>query len=144
MEFLKKTRLYSILTGTCPVCHKHSMYEHKNPFNFAKTLKLKERCEHCMLRYNLEPSFFFGAMYVSYGLGVAIAIAVFIITFFLFSFGKWGIMISISATLVALMPFIQRLSRNIWINLFIGYNDKKANNTAEQNRLEEEPRVTKK
>lgn len=136
MKFLQETRLYSILTGTCPVCHKDHMYEHPNPYNFSKTLSVKDRCDHCFFRFRLEPSFFYGAMYVSYALGVAIAVPTFIIYYLLFGLNKFSVLITISVVLLLLMPIIQRLSRNIWLNLFIGYNPKKASNTREQNKEE--------
>lgn len=145
MNFLKGTRLYSSLTGTCPVCQKTYMYEYKNAYRLSKTLKLKERCTHCFLKFSMEPSFFFGAMYVSYALGVAIAIAIFIITFFFLGIkDKFYLMLAISLTLTILMPIILRLSRNIWLNIFIGYNPRKANNTSQQNALEQPPMMTKK
>jgi hypothetical protein len=45
---------------------------------------MKENCSHCGLRYQIEPSFFYGAMYVSYGLNVALGIAAFIVSFIFF------------------------------------------------------------
>ncbi|HLS12461.1 MAG TPA: DUF983 domain-containing protein [Flavobacteriaceae bacterium] len=138
MKILQGTRLYSILTGTCPVCHKDHMYEHPNAYKFSKTLSVKERCDHCFFRFRLEPSFFYGAMYVSYALGVAIAVPTFIIYYLLFGLNKLNVLITITVVLLILMPIIQRLSRNIWLNLFIGYNPKKASNTREEN-LKESP-----
>lgn len=135
MKILQGTRLYSILTGTCPVCHKDTMYEHPNAYKFSKTLSVKERCEHCFFRFRLEPSFFYGAMYISYSLGVPIAFATFVITYFLFGLEKLQIILAITVVLLVLMPIIQRLSRNIWLNLFVGHDPKKASNTREENQL---------
>lgn len=140
MKILQGTRLYSSLTGTCPVCQKDHMYEYPNAYKLSKTLVVKENCDHCFFRFRLEPSFFFGAMYVSYGIGVALAIATFVITHFLLGLDKLYIMIAITVVLFALMPIIQRLSRNIWLNLFVGYDAKKASNTREQNKKELPPR----
>lgn len=145
MKYLKGTRLYSSLTGTCPVCQKTYMYEEHNAYKLSKTLLLKERCDHCFLKFNMEPSFFFGAMYVSYSLGVALAVATFIIVFFFLGIkDKLYILLSITGVLIVLMPIIQRLSRNIWLNIFIGYDRRKANNTREENLMENPPMMTKK
>jgi hypothetical protein len=38
---------------------------------------MHEKCSHCGLIYQIEPSFFYGAMYVSYGLNVATGIVAF-------------------------------------------------------------------
>jgi hypothetical protein len=40
---------------------------------------MHDNCSHCGLKYQIEPSFFYGA--VSYGLNVAVGIAAFIISF---------------------------------------------------------------
>jgi hypothetical protein len=47
------------------------MYLDKNPLHLNKILKMHDNC-HCGLKYQIEPSFFYGAMYVSYGLNVAV------------------------------------------------------------------------
>ena len=125
LQMLKKgSKLYSILTGTCPKCQNESMYLYKNSFHFNKILKMHENCNYCGLKYQIEPSFFYGAMYVSYGLNVAIGIAVFIISFVLFGFGLKVAFIAIIASLIVLFPFVLRLSRNIYINIFVSYDPK--------------------
>ncbi len=117
----KGSKLNSILTGTCPRCQNESMYVKKNPFNLTTVLKMYEACSHCGLKYQLEPSFFYGAMYVSYGINVAIGIATFIITFVVLHFNIKNSFISIIVVLVVFYPLILRLSRNIYINMFVSY-----------------------
>lgn len=126
MPLFKGTKLYSIFTGTCPVCHEGNMYLKKNPYRLSETLKMHENCTHCGTKFKIEPSFFYGAMYVSYGLGVAFAIATFIIAYFFIGLNRFQTFIAITLTLVALLPIILRLSRNIWINLFFKYDPEKA------------------
>ena len=71
LQMLKKgSKLNSILTGSCPKCQNESMYLDKNMLHLTKILKMNENCSHCGLKYQIEPSFFYGAMYVSYGLNV--------------------------------------------------------------------------
>jgi uncharacterized protein (DUF983 family) len=123
---LKGSKLYSIFTGTCPVCQSESMYESSNPYNLSKATSMNERCSNCGTKYKIEPSFFYGAMYVSYGLGVAIAVATFIISFYFLSLEKLTSFFVILGTLVVLMPINLRLSRNIWINFFMSYDKEKA------------------
>ncbi len=115
-------KLYSILYGTCPKCHQESMYINKNPFVITDTLKIHESCSHCHTKYRLEPSFFYGSMYVSYGVGIAFAVAAFIISYLFIGTSLKTAFIAIIITLVVFMPIIMRLSRNIWINLFMSYD----------------------
>ncbi|WP_127845190.1 DUF983 domain-containing protein [Psychroflexus aestuariivivens] len=119
---LKGSKLYSILTGTCPVCHEGKMYKESNPYKLGKIYDMHERCSVCNTKYKIEPSFFYGAMYVSYGLGVAFSVATFIISYFFIGLDVITSFIAIIIVLLALMPIIMRLSRNIWINMFINYD----------------------
>lgn len=117
----KGSKLYSILTGTCPRCHQESMYQDKNPWNLSKIFDMHEECSHCGLHYQIEPSFFYGAMYVSYGLGVAFSVATFIISYVFCNSSLETAFIAIVVSLIILMPFQMRLARNLWINFFIKY-----------------------
>ncbi len=123
---MKGSKIYSILSSTCPVCHTGKMYKKRNPYLLSETLKMHERCPHCDTKFKIEPSFFYGAMYVSYALGVAIAIAAFIITYLFIGLDRLNTFFVIVATMVVLLPVILRISRNIWINFFFKYNRKKA------------------
>lgn len=117
----KGNKLYSILTGSCPKCHEESMYTNKNPYAITQLFNMHERCSNCGTKYKIEPSFFYGSMYVSYGVGVAFAVAAFVIAFLFLGASLVNTFIAIVLTLVVFMPVIIRLSRNIWINFFIKY-----------------------
>ncbi|KPM31993.1 Hypothetical protein I595_1641 [Croceitalea dokdonensis DOKDO 023] len=69
----------------------------------------------------MEPSFFFGAMYVSYALGTALGVGGFIVSQYVFQLSLLGSFFTIIGILVLLMPVIMRLARNIWINFFINF-----------------------
>lgn len=120
--FKKGTKLYSIFSGNCPKCHEESMYKDKNPFHLVKIYDMHEKCSHCQLKYKMEPSFFYGAMYVSYALGVALAIAAFVISYIFLGTSLKTSFLAIIATLILFFPIMMRLSRNIWINFFISYD----------------------
>jgi len=120
----KGSKLNSILTGSCPKCQKESMYSDKNPLHLIKVLKMNDHCSHCGLKYQIEPSFFYGAMYVSYGLNVAVGIAAFIVSFVFFGVTIEQSFLAIVISLIVLFPFVLRLSRNLYINMFISYDPK--------------------
>jgi len=122
MILKKGNKLYSILTGKCPKCHHELMYKNSNAYQLSQTLEMHERCGHCNTKYKIEPSFFYGSMYVSYGVGIGFSVAAFLLTFILFETSLVTSFIAIVATLIGFMPIIMRLSRNIWINLFMGYD----------------------
>lgn len=87
-------------------------------------------CSHCQERFEPEPGFYFGAAYVSYGLTVALWVAWFValITFEYIGFFTWtfaedafAFLVGGSLLLVALLPLLYRVSRAIWINMFVKY-----------------------
>ncbi|WP_299111401.1 DUF983 domain-containing protein [uncultured Winogradskyella sp.] len=122
----KGMKLYSILFGACPKCHQESMYTVKNPYVLSDTLKINDNCSHCNTKYRMEPSFFYGSMYVSYAVGIAFAVAAFIISYVILKSSLTVAFIAIILTLIGFMPVIMRLSRNIWINLFMSYDKEMA------------------
>ena len=124
---LKGTKVYSIFTGACPKCHQESMYKTKNPYVLSDVLKINDKCSHCNTRYRLEPSFFYGSMYVSYGVGIAFAVAAFVISYLFLETSLLTAFISIVVTMIVFGPIIMRLSRNIWINLFMSYDKNLSN-----------------
>ncbi len=83
---------------------------------------MHEKCSHCGLQYQIEPSFFYGAMYVSYALTVAIGVAAFILAKVIIGMNLLNSFVAIIVALIALMPITARLSRNIYINIFVHYD----------------------
>jgi uncharacterized protein (DUF983 family) len=119
----KGSKLNSILTGSCPKCQNESMYKEKNMFKLTKILSMNEYCSHCGLKYQIEPSFFYGAMYVSYALNVAVGVAAFIISYVFFNSSLKKAFIAIIISIIVAFPYVMRLSRNIYINLFVTYDE---------------------
>ena len=119
----KGSTLNSILTGSCPKCQNESMYKEKNIFKLTKILSMNDHCSHCGLKYQIEPSFFYGAMYVSYALNVALGVAAFIVSYVLCDSSLKQSFIAILLSMIVSFPFVMRLSRNIYINLFVTYDE---------------------
>lgn len=124
--FKKGSKLYGIFKGVCPKCHHESMYKNPNPYALSEALSMHERCSNCDTKYKIEPSFFYGSMYVSYGVGIAFAVAAFIISYLILKTNLKVAFGAIVITLVIFMPIIMRVSRNIWINIFMSYDKNKA------------------
>ncbi|MDN3492169.1 DUF983 domain-containing protein [Winogradskyella bathintestinalis] len=94
--------------------------------------KVKDHCPKCKLNYHIEPSFYTGSMYVSYGVGIAVAVAAYVLTLLLgFEFGPTGLLLTIIFALLITMPYIGAVSKSIWAHFFLKYNPeiaKKASN----------------
>lgn len=113
METIKK-----ILTNKCPNCSKGHIYSNKNIyFNFSAN-KMHKECSECGYKFEKEPGFFFGAMYISYALSIAESVSVFVISqlFFESAFDV-KMILWIVFTLIVLSSFNMRIARIIWIYL---------------------------
>lgn len=124
LKHLKGNKLYSIFTGTCPVCQEESMYVEPNPYKISSLFDMHSHCSNCHTKYKMEPSFFFGAMYVSYGLGVGLGIIVFLLAHYAFGLSRFDSFLAITVAILVTIPINARLSRNIWINFFLDYDEK--------------------
>lgn len=118
----KGWKINSILTGSCPRCQVENMYVEKNPYKLKTIYAMHEQCSTCHLRYEIEPSFFYGAMYVAYAVSIAFGVAIFIITNIILGLTAKTSFISLGIGILILMPITARFARNIYINMFINYD----------------------
>ncbi len=119
----KRSKLYGIFNNKCPRCHKGAFFKYKASFNVKKVTIIHKNCTHCNLKFMMEPSFFFGAMYVNYVLAVTLFIIIFIISKVLLHQTILTSFIAVIFISFLLIPFTLRLSRIIWINLFIKFDN---------------------
>ena len=121
-------KLYSILFLKCPRCHQGDFLV-TNPYNLSAFNKVRESCSKCELKYSIEPSFYYGSMYVSYAVGIAVAVAVFVLSrIFGLQLKILSLFLTIVITLVLAMPYIGAVSKSIWANIFFKYDKKIAEN----------------
>lgn len=122
----KGSKLYSILFLKCPRCHEGAFLEN-HPYNLSSMNRVRESCPKCGLKYRIEPSFYYGSMYVSYAVGVAVGVAVYVLILLSgLNLGVGGIFAAIVGALILLMPWIGAVSKSIWANFFFKYDDGKA------------------
>ena len=115
------TKLYSVLTLTCPHCHEGRFFQ-SHPYDLTKAGDLLEHCPQCGRSYEMEPGFYYGAMYVAYGLGVGICLATFLLLHWIAPLMPlYWIIIVMAAVMIFGGPYFYALSKIIWANIFIGY-----------------------
>ena len=79
----QKGPLLAALEGKCPRCRKGDMFQYPL-YKISKFHKVHDNCPHCGMQYEIEPGFFYGAMYVSYAPSVGIFLTTaFLVTMFL-------------------------------------------------------------
>ena len=125
MRFLSKgSKLYSILFNKCPKCHIGSFWATNNPFRnmFFSTKNSCKTCANCSLNYELETGFWYGSMYVSYAISVAVMLLFWTLTNFLYPrIYVFNEILIIALAILIVSPLNYHISRLIWINFFIKY-----------------------
>ncbi|MEO8589389.1 MAG: DUF983 domain-containing protein [Flavobacteriales bacterium] len=117
----KATKLYSIVHFKCPYCHEGEFFT-AHPYDLAKAGDTHERCPVCHGKYVKEPGFYYGAMYVSYAIGVAVSVTCWVAMSVLFpATALWIQVALILGALVIGAPFYYALSKIIWANFFFTY-----------------------
>ena len=119
---MKKSAIYSLLFLKCPRCRQGEFLE-SNPYKISNDNKVREHCPKCNLKDSIEPSFYYGSMYVSYAVGVAIAVAIYVLLW-LAGYGSSPLIafIAILVGLVLLFPYIGAVSKSIWAHFFFKYD----------------------
>ncbi len=127
----KPNFLWSMITMRCPRCRRGDMFKNSKPYKKLKLsyiLDMYDTCPVCSQKYDLEPGFWYGTGYVSYGLFLLFSA----ITFFLWCIFigisvddnrvLWWLLIN-SVIIVILQPWFMRLSRVVYLNIFVKYNE---------------------
>lgn len=121
----KPAYILSLLQLKCPRCRRGDMFVNKHSYsrNFRE---MHDTCPVCGQPMEIEEGFYYGTGYVSYALAVAVSVA---------SFAVWYVIIGMSlhdnrffwwmgfnaVLLIALQPYLMRLSRTIWLSFFVRY-----------------------
>ncbi len=126
----KPNTLWSVFSMKCPRCRRGPMFKNNNTYKSLKlshTFDMYDECPHCLQKYELETGFWYGTGYVSYALTVALSVATFI---------AWWVIIGVSINdnrifywlgfnillIVLLQPWLMRLSRVVYLYLFVKYD----------------------
>lgn len=102
-----------IFNAKCPSCHKGDVFA-QSSFSLIRMPKMHQNCAQCGHKFEKEPGYFFGAMYVSYGLVLA-ELAISFLLFWLLSIPEDYLFLVLFLPIILLWPLNFRLSRMIWM-----------------------------
>ena len=121
----RTSSIKAVIEARCPRCRKGKIF--RGPMYGLSLQKTNEICSYCGFRFEIEPGYFYAAMYVSYAMNVAQIIAVGIATFVLSggSESPWLYIGIITAAVIAFAPLNYRYSRVIllhWLSPKVKYD----------------------
>ena len=121
----------AILKAKCPQCQSGKMFK-KSALKLNGFTEMFDTCSICGLTYEVEPGFFWGAMYVSYGIttGMMLVIGVLVYTISNHEARFWGYIIPIFLAMFLSIPFTYRYSRVLMLYYFspVSFNKDLVNN----------------
>ena len=113
--------LYSIAAVKCPRCREGNMFPEGTLYS-TKFADMHENCPCCGQSFEPEPGYYYGAMYVSFAINVAVFLGSLVILYQFVEEVTIAMMVGIVAfVVIGFLPIIFRLSRVLWINIFIRY-----------------------
>lgn len=121
----RESKLYGIVTYMCPRCHHGDLFENKG-WSYTKFAAMTNKCSCCGQNHEPEPGFYYGAMYVSYAITTGLTLTMLaVLTFLLEEITLLWFVSSIAIVLPFSFPFVFRMSRSIWINMFFSLINRK-------------------
>lgn len=109
-----ETLLKSIVKEKCPKCGHGNVFLSKGNAFLFETPKMNISCSDCSFKFEKEPGYFIGAMYVSYGLGLLEMVIAWLLAMSLgidMEYAIYGLMILI----ILMSAFNYRKARIIWM-----------------------------
>src|SRR5688572_7617008 len=104
--------LQGIRRQLCPRCRRGPIF--RAPL-WRGILAMHERCPVCALKFEREPGYFVGAMYIAYGLMLPPAVLIYLA---IWRFADWSPNVSLLCTFVAYLPLVppvMRWARVLWL-----------------------------
>jgi uncharacterized protein (DUF983 family) len=131
----KKNKIAAIVSMKCPKCREGDMF---NAPITQGIYKMNKECPVCKQAFELEPGFYWGAMYVGYGLSGGYMLST---VGAMLLFLNWSVELAFTISIlggIIIFPLIARLARVIWLNIYVGYDKNFADrlNNAESKNVE--------
>lgn len=118
---MRFSTLKSIYQCKCPRCHQGDMFL-RGKLLSPKFSVMNKSCSHCGQAFEPEPGYYFGAMFVSYAINTALFITAWVALSIVKPDYSLSLLLSLlGLTVLIFLPFIYRVSRSIWISIFVKY-----------------------
>jgi uncharacterized protein (DUF983 family) len=107
----------AVLASRCPQCREGDFFV--GPWHSTKLLHIHTVCPVCNAKFEPEPGFFIGAMYVNYAFNILQLIIVGLFMWLVVNpSSAWWIVGAVLGVTFLTIPFTARTSRVIWMYMF--------------------------
>lgn len=105
----------------CPRCYEADMFE-TGSWSFVRPFEMRNRCPKCDLNFWQEPGYYYGAMFISYGLIAFFSLAFVGITLLALDWTQPVVFSVLGLIVVVNFVYIFRVSRALWIYMNIRHD----------------------
>jgi uncharacterized protein (DUF983 family) len=121
----------AVFKAKCPQCQSGKMFK-KSVFKLNGFTEMFNTCSVCGLTFEIEPGFFWGSMYVSYGITTGMMLVIGVLVYIISGHEArfWGYIIPIFLAMFSSIPFTYRYSRVLMLYFFspVRFNKDLVNN----------------
>jgi len=103
----------------CPRCGEGELFTDRNHYNLSKLGSMPRKCDHCGLKFEPETGFYYGAMWVSYLIGVFLSLIIVGILIIGFKMDTWLAFVLVVVFHLLFSPYLFRLSRAFWLSFYV-------------------------
>ena len=82
---------------------------------------MHERCDHCGQKFEIEPGFWYGSLWMSYPLVVAVELPFLFMALFNTLGSPWIAFMLMLVGFAVFWPLFMRLGRSIWVHIWVKY-----------------------
>ncbi|MFC0184097.1 Protein of unknown function [Pseudarcicella hirudinis] len=115
---VERSEFRAMMGEKCPQCRQGNMFKYPL-WRVDKFDKMNENCPVCNLRFEVEPGFWYGAMFVSYGFSILLLILLGVVIYWFFNDPPvMGYVVPITIISLLAVPVNFRISRSVFLHLF--------------------------
>lgn len=114
-----RTQLNRALRLKCPRCGESDLFKDPNPFNLGHLSEMHRQCPHCKLKIEPETGFYYGAMWISYAIGVFASLILIGLLILAFHVDTLWAFIAVVVFHIVFSPYLFRLARAVWLSFYV-------------------------
>ena len=116
----KRNFVINTILKKCPRCHEGDLFI--SPFEFSKPLNMPSNCNECGQKFEPEPGYYYGAMFLSYIFSAFLYLSIMGVSIIVL-----GMSLNVAFALLLVIAvltyyFFLRYSRSFWINIMVNFD----------------------
>jgi ABC-type polysaccharide/polyol phosphate export permease len=95
------------------------MFTDRNPYHLRQLGKMPARCPQCNLKLLPEAGFYYGAMWISYLVGIILSVIIICVLLFVFHVELRWAFIAFIVFHILFSPYLFKFARSLWLSFYV-------------------------